>query len=131
MISDEVGVVCSTSAGRFPATKKLATRLDIMSAWAGSETEAASAAVRTKSAEWRAGSMTVLRQRLSAAAISTPQARAARRNPYSASATICRPPTQFRQALSSPWKTLRSMRPLTPCDRPEPEYCQNTHLRPG
>lgn len=53
MISDEVGVAFSTSAGRFPAIAKLATRLNIMSAWAGSETEAASAAVRTKSAEWR------------------------------------------------------------------------------
>jgi hypothetical protein len=53
MISDDVGVVFSMSAGRFAATAKLATRLNIMSAWAGSETVAASAAVRTKSAEWR------------------------------------------------------------------------------
>jgi hypothetical protein len=53
MISDEVGVVSAMSEGRLPATAKLATRLNIMSAWAGSETEAARAAVQAKSAEWR------------------------------------------------------------------------------
>ena len=48
MISDEVGVVFSMSAGRLSATAKLAMRLNIMSAWAGSETEAARAAVKSK-----------------------------------------------------------------------------------
>ena len=46
MISDEVGVVLSMSAGRLSATGKLAMRLNIMSARAGSDTEAASAALR-------------------------------------------------------------------------------------
>jgi hypothetical protein len=26
---------------------------------------------------------------------------------------------------------LRSIRPSTPCERPEPEYCQKIHFRPG
>ncbi len=56
------------------------------------------------------------------------------RRRYSAAATISAlvaPPSQRRQESSSPLKTLRSILPLTPCDRPEPEYCQKTHLRPG
>lgn len=42
-----------------------------------------------------------------------------------------------REAIQSchssplPWKTLRSILPLTASERPEPEYCQNSHFRPG
>ena len=49
---------------------------------------------------------------------------------YSA-ATIASPPAQRRHCASLPLNTLRSILPFTPCDRPEPEYCQKTKLRPG
>ncbi len=54
-----------------------------------------------------------------------------RRTGYSASATTDWLLAQLRHWRSLPLKTLRSILPFTPCDRPEPEYCQNSHLRPG
>lgn len=39
--------------------------------------------------------------------------------------------THLCQSRSLPRKTLRSIFPLTPWERPDPEYCQNSHLRSG